>query len=67
MAVSETGRRLSFSNIDFSGGFEAVFTDTAEKHASHVCYVRGVRCWADEAHFGGIVIQPETEQQASGK
>lgn len=40
-----------------SGGFEAIATDTKEKHPSHICYIEGVECWADEARFGGIVIQ----------
>jgi len=31
--------------------------ETSEPHASHICYIRGIRCYADEARFGGIVIQ----------
>ena len=56
-AASEDGRRLAFANTDFSGGFEAWYTDTKEPYESHLCYVRGCRCWAGEARFGGIVIQ----------
>lgn len=40
-----------------SGGYEAVITDTQEKYPSHICYIEGHKCWADEARFGGIVIQ----------
>lgn len=41
-----------------SGGFEAIVADTKEEYPSHICYIEGVECWADEARFGGIVIQP---------
>ena len=27
----------------------------------HVCYINGVRCWADEYRFGGIIIEACTE------
>ena len=58
----ENGRLLSFTNVSLSGGFAAMYRDTHEERESHVCYIRGVRCWADEAHMGGIVIQPYAEE-----
>ncbi|ANV89057.1 hypothetical protein [Picosynechococcus sp. PCC 7117] len=51
------GQHLSFSNIDFGGGFRATYTDAKTEYPSHICYVDGIECWADEARFGGIVIQ----------
>jgi hypothetical protein len=57
-AVDEQGRELTFSNESFGGGFAAVQLATGEKTAQHVCFVRGTKCWADEAHFGGIVVIP---------
>jgi len=57
-ACDDKGRKLSFSNVSISGGFESTVTDTKEKYPSHICYIEGVECWADEARFGGIVIQP---------
>ncbi|MCJ7650242.1 MAG: hypothetical protein MUP85_16660 [Candidatus Lokiarchaeota archaeon] len=56
-AVSKSGRQLIFSNIDFSGGYIAYYKDTEEEYDSHLCYIDGVECIADEARFGGIVIQ----------
>ncbi|MBI1918904.1 MAG: hypothetical protein HYS12_29800 [Planctomycetes bacterium] len=56
-AASANGRPLEFSNIDFSGGFAARFADTGEDYPSHECFIAGVKCHADEARFGGIVIQ----------
>jgi hypothetical protein len=57
-ATDKSGRSLEFANIDATGGFQAFYSDTGEHYRDHVCFVRGVRCCADEAHFGGIVIQP---------
>lgn len=59
-ACNTEGQKLSFFNQSMSGGFEAVITDTQENYPSHVCYIEGHKCWADEARFGGIVIQPFT-------
>jgi hypothetical protein len=53
----EKGRALKFYNVSMSGGFEARYCDTGEIRSSHICYIKGNKCWADEARFGGIVIQ----------
>jgi hypothetical protein len=47
-----------FSNVSLSGGFVARYADTGEARESHVCFIDGVKCWADEARFGGIIIRP---------
>ncbi len=56
-AVSKDGRPLKFYNESLSGGFLAFYADTDEKYDSHVCFIEDVECFADEARFGGIVIQ----------
>lgn len=61
-AVDEDGRSLSFSNVSLSGGFAALYRDTHEERDSHICYVDGVKCCAEEARFGGIVIQTYGEE-----
>jgi hypothetical protein len=57
-AVDEHDRPLRFYNRCLSGGFQAIYADTGEERASHECWIDGVRCWADEAHLGGIVVCP---------
>ena len=57
-ATDENGRPLTFANESFSGGFIAKYSETGEVRESHYCFIDGVKCWADEARFGGIVIQP---------
>jgi hypothetical protein len=59
LAKDESGRQLQFFNEGFSGGFVAKYVDTGESRNSHACFVNGVQCWADEARFGGIVLQPK--------
>jgi hypothetical protein len=55
--VDETGKSLVFFNVSITGGFEARYSETDQARDSHICYVSGVKCYADEARFGGIVIQ----------
>jgi hypothetical protein len=53
-----------------SGGFAATFTDDGspaeEVTRTHLVFVDGRRCTADEARFGGIVLEviPEQEEPA---
>ncbi len=56
-ASDEKERLLNFYNIDLSGGFWGRYVDTKETYESHYCYIDGVKCYANEAHFGGIVIE----------
>lgn len=55
------GQKLNFYNVSISGGFKAVFAETQEEYQSHICYIDGVECRADEARFGGIVIEALSE------
>jgi hypothetical protein len=59
---SEDGRLVKFYNEDL-GGFGCVgeYVDTKAKYEGNILYVNGVKCYAQEAHFGGIVIRPVAE------
>jgi hypothetical protein len=57
LATSLDGRPLVFSNADMSGGFITYYRDSNEVFGSHECFIKGTKCYADEARFGGIVIQ----------
>lgn len=61
-ACDDQGRTLKFYNTSMGGGFKAVVADTQEEYPGHICYIGGMECWADEARFGGIVIQPHDGQ-----
>lgn len=56
-AVADDGRRLQFSNVGLSGGYAAFFEDTGDVYDSHACWIDGIACHANEARFGGIVIE----------
>jgi hypothetical protein len=56
-AVSLDGRPLRFFNLSLSGGYGAAYADTGEPYDSSICYIDDVKCFADEARFGGMVIQ----------
>lgn len=58
-ATSITGRKLVFYNVSMSGGYIAYYADNdnKEEYKSHDCYIDGIKCRADEARFGGIVIE----------
>lgn len=40
-----------------SGGFEGIVIETKEKYEGQICYIARVKCWGQEARFGGIVIE----------
>lgn len=63
-ALSKDGRILTFFNLSIGGGFGAQYTDTGEEYSSHDCYIDGVKCFADEARFGGIVIEATLDYKA---
>jgi hypothetical protein len=62
-AASADGRRLDLVNTSPTGGFAVRYADSGElaeeESVTHVVYVDGVRCRADEGRVGGIVVQPE--------
>jgi hypothetical protein len=64
-ASTEEGRRLVLVNTSPAGGFAARYADDEqlceEATLTHVVYVDGIRCWADEGRLGGIVVQPRPE------
>ncbi len=57
LVCSTDGRRLEFYNASLSGGVVARYADSGEEYPSQECFINGVRCYADEARFGGIVIE----------
>lgn len=60
-ATDAAGRKVGFGNLSMSGGFWGYYADVEdpEKHPynEHECFIDSIRCWADEAHMGGIVVE----------
>ena len=63
-AADAEGRRLSLVNTSLTGGFAARYADNGElaeeESVTRIVYVDGIRCRADAARYGGIVVQPES-------
>jgi len=56
--TDKDGCLVVFNNIDPMGyGCEGKYIDTGDPYPSTICYAGGQECWADEARFGGIIIQ----------
>lgn len=60
------GRKVSFSSSDIESGDDVLtisegcygfYKDTQKKYRSKICYIQGIKCRADLARFGGIVIE----------
>ena len=55
LATTENGETIKFYNIDHTGGFLSIVNNV--KGEIHECLVNNLKCYADEARVGGIVIQ----------
>jgi len=55
LTVTENGDKIMFGNESIFGGFMSIVND--KEGTIHECYINGKKCYADEARFGGIVIQ----------
>jgi hypothetical protein len=53
------GNEVSFGNLDIYGGFASYHKINNEivKKEDHLCFINNIKCYANEARFGGIVIQ----------
>ena len=63
--VDRDGNPVQYENKDIDGGFISLHTihNTVVTRRDPVCYVRGRKCIAGEARFGGIVIQYVVENE----
>lgn len=55
--LNKDGEEVVFSNIDWTGGFVSRVKNSTVCQEDHICYINGIKCWADEYRFGGIVIE----------
>ncbi|MCZ8319401.1 MAG: hypothetical protein ACK5S2_04010 [Lysobacteraceae bacterium] len=57
LAESADGRLVEITNADIWGGIQLRYRDTGEPHEETQVFIRGIKCEAREARFGGVVIQ----------
>lgn len=58
-AVDSKGRRVAFFNITLDGhGCQGKLVDSNKLTRIKTCFIKNNPYYAEEAHFGGIVIRP---------
>jgi len=59
LTTDKSGNPITFVNITESGqGYQGKYFADGKLYRGNTCYIKGVKCFADEAYFGGIVIRP---------
>lgn len=57
LATDKKGKAIAFYNTEHSGhGCAGRYRDSEKAYTSRTCYIKGIKCEADEAYMGGIVI-----------
>jgi len=56
-AADTNGELIQFYQASPDDQYAARYATTGVDYPNHECFVDGVKCWADEARFGGIVVQ----------
>ncbi len=62
-AVDESGRLLEIENADSESRISVKCADTGEQRSSNTFYISGKHCYAEEAHFGGVVVRISDKSQ----
>jgi hypothetical protein len=58
-ATDQQGRAIEFYNTDIFGhGCRGQYREGGGNYNSNICYIKGIKCEANEAYMGGIVITP---------
>lgn len=57
LATDKSGKAIEFHNTEPSGhGRSGRYKDNGKAYTFKTCYIKGIKCEADEAYMGGIVI-----------
>jgi len=59
--TDKLGRKIVYYNTSMNGGLTAHYehSNNKEKYDSNTCYINEIELIAQEAKFGGVVIQPK--------
>jgi hypothetical protein len=59
IATDKSGKQVAFFNITNSGhGCQGQYAFDGKLYRGNICYIKGIKCFAEEAYNGGIVIRP---------
>lgn len=56
-ATDKNGDSVAFANVDWSGGLMGLYLKDKSPYNESICFINNIECEAQEAKFGGIVIQ----------
>jgi hypothetical protein len=59
LATDKSGKAVEFCNTELSGhGCIGRYKDSGKDYTFKTCYIKGIKCKADEAYTVGIVLIP---------
>lgn len=59
LATDKSSNQIAFYNITNSGhGCQGQYLADGKLYRGIICYIKGIKCFAEEAYMGGIVIRP---------
>ncbi|HVW96018.1 MAG TPA: hypothetical protein VHA56_08625 [Mucilaginibacter sp.] len=59
LATDKDGKQVAFYNITIDGhGCQGKYVTGGKLYRGTTCFIKEIKCFADEAYFGGIVIRP---------
>ena len=68
LATDKAGKPIEFYNITHDGkGCQGKYIETGKLYRTTICFIKGIKCLAEAAYFGGIVIRPSKEKQDKPK
>ncbi|MEW9797084.1 hypothetical protein [Alteromonas sp. CYL-A6] len=56
-ATDSSGRNVRYFNVGIHGGITGKYVDNDSPYEHQECFINGVKCFASDAHTGGIVIE----------
>ncbi len=58
-ATDKDDKKIAFYNITEDGhGCQGKYVDSEKLYRSPFCFIKGIKCKAEEAYMGGIVVMP---------
>lgn len=68
LAKDKSGNPVAFYNITASGhGCQGKYSVDGKLYRGNICYIKDIKCFAEEAYFGGIVIRPFKRNRKVGE
>jgi predicted RNA-binding Zn-ribbon protein involved in translation (DUF1610 family) len=67
-AIDKKGRHVQFFNSDQIGrACIGRYIDNGNEYHTNYCWINGVKCKAEEAYLGGIVVYPVESRKTQSK